>query len=381
MIEQFKINVEDPVLADLSERLRRTRWPGEIEGAGWEYGSSLGYVRELCRYWQSDFDWRAQERRLNQYPQFLAEIDGLKIHFVHVRGKGPNSKPLVLTHGWPSTFVELEKVIIPLADPAAVGADPSASFDVVVPSLPGYGFSDQPRRPGMDPFRIAAIWRRLMTEVLGYERFLAHGGDWGAMVSTALGRDHADVVEGLHLHFLAAAGEFPGLDESSLSFDERQFLAGRTRWQAQEGAYSHQHGTRPQSLGYGLTDSPAGLAGWIVEKWRAWSDCGGDIESRFSKDELLTHLTIYWATNTIASSIRLYYERQQAPPLLDPARPIAVPTAFARFPVEISHPPREWVGRFFDLVRYTEMPRGGHFAASEEPELLAADIRDAFFGD
>ncbi|MDE2935241.1 MAG: epoxide hydrolase [Chloroflexota bacterium] len=381
MIEQFKINVEDPVLADLSERLRRTRWPGEIEGAGWEYGSSLGYVRELCHYWQTDFDWRAQERRLNQYPQFLAEIDGLKIHFVHVRGKGPNPKPLVLTHGWPSTFVELEKVITPLADPAAVGADPSASFDVVVPSLPGYGFSDQPRRPGMDPFRIAAIWRRLMTEVLGYERFLAHGGDWGAMVSTALGRDHADVVEGLHLHFLAAAGEFPGLDESSLSSDERRFLAGRTRWQAQEGAYSHQHGTRPQSLGYGLTDSPAGLAGWIVEKWRAWSDCGGDIESRFSKDELLTHLTIYWATNTIASSIRLYYERQQAPPPLDPARPIAVPTAFARFPVEISHPPREWVGRFFDLVRYTEMPRGGHFAASEEPELLAADIRDAFFGD
>ena len=381
MAEQFRIAVADSVLEDLRERLARTRWPGEIEGVGWDRGSPLDYVRELCNYWANDFDWRAQERRLNRHPQFMAEIDGLNIHFVHVRGKGPNPKPIVLTHGWPSTFVELENVIAPLTDPAAVGADPNASFDVVVPSLPGYGFSDQPRQSGMDPVRIAEIWRKLMIDVLGYDRFLAHGGDWGAMISTALGRDHADVVEGLHLHFLAAAGEFPGLDESTLSGDERRFLDGRTRWQADEGAYSHQHGTRPQSLSYGLTDSPAGLAGWIVEKWRAWSDCGGDIESRFSKDELLTHLTIYWATNTIASSIRLYYERAQSPALLDPARPITAPTAFARFPVEISHPPREWVERFFNLFRFTEMPRGGHFAATEEPELLAADIRASFYGD
>ncbi len=379
-IEPFRIDISDAVLDDLRERLRRTRWPGEIEEAGWDYGTPLGYLRELCEYWERDFDWRAQERRLNRYPHFKAAIDGLGIHFVHVRGKGPDPKPLVLTHGWPSTFVELEKVVAPLSDPVSVGADPGTAFDLVIPSLPGYGFSDQPRARGMDPAKIAAIWRKLMTEGLGYEQFLAQGGDWGAAVTTALARDHADVVEGIHLNFVVAGGDAPALDESSLSEDERAFLAQRLEWRSAEWSYGHQQGTKPQSLSYGLNDSPAGLAGWIVEKWRAWSDCGGDVEARFSKDELLTNLTIYWATETIASSIRLYYEREQAPPPLVADQPIGVPTAFARFPVELTHPPREWVARFFNLVRFTEMPRGGHFAAAEEPELLAADIRASFFG-
>lgn len=381
MIEEFRIEVADAVLEDLRERLARTRWPGELDGVEWDYGTPQTYLRELCDYWRDGFDWRAQERRLNRYPHFRTEIDGLKIHFIHLRGKGPNSRPLVLTHGWPSTFVELEKMIAPLVDPAAAGADPDTSFDVVVPSLPGYGFSDRPHRRGMDVARIAAIWRELMTRVLGYERFLAHGGDWGAGVSTALGRDHADVVEGIHLHFVAAGGDSPAVDEASLTEAEKAYLAQRAAWQWEEGSYGHQQGTKPQTLGYGLNDSPAGLAGWIVEKWRAWSDCGGDVESRFSKDELLTHLTIYWATQTIASSIRLYYERNQAPQLLPVDRPVAVPTAFARFPAEVIDPPREWIARFYNLARFTDMPRGGHFAAAEEPELLSADIRDAFFGD
>ena len=380
-IEPFRIDIADAVLLDLRERLRRTRWPGELEAMDWDLGTPQVYLRELCDYWRKDFDWRAQERRLNQYPHFKAEIDGLNIHFMHVRGKGPNPRPMVLTHGWPSTFVELEKVIAPLSDPTSVGADAGASFDLVIPSMPGYGFSDQPRRRGMDVGAIAAIWRKLMTEVLGYERFLAHGGDWGAGISTALGRDHADVVEGIHLHFMAAGGDSPAVDESTLTAGERAYLAARAQWQWDEGSYGHQQGTKPQSLGYGLNDSPAGLAGWIVEKWRAWSDCGGDVESRFSKDELLTHLTIYWATQTIASSVRLYFERNQAPQVLPVERPIAVPTAFASFPGEMIHPPREWIARFYNLQRFTDMPRGGHFAASEEPDLIAADIRSSFFGE
>ena len=380
-IEPYEINVSDEVLEDLRERLRRTRWPGEIDAAGWDYGTPLGYLRELCDYWEREFDWRAQERRLNSYPNYCAEIDGLRVHFVHVRGKGPDPRPMVLTHGWPSTFVELEKVIAPLSDPVSVGADPGASFDLVIPSMPGYGFSSQPRQRGMDPARIAAIWRKLMVQGLGYDRFLAHGGDWGAGVSTALGRDHADVTEGIHLHFMFAGGDAPGVDHSSLTEAERTYLAERVKWQAEEGSYARQHGTKPQSLSYGLNDSPAGLAGWIVEKWRCWSDCGGDVESRFSKDELLTHLTIYWATQTIASSVRLYYERNHALQLLPVDQPVPAPTAFARFPVEISMPPREWIERFYNLRRYTRMPRGGHFAATEEPLLLSADIRESFFGD
>ena len=380
-IKPFRIEIGESVLADLRRRIRRTRWPGEIEDAGWDYGTPLGYLRELCDYWADRFDWRAQERRLNAYPHYRAEIDGLGIHFVHIRGKGGNPRPLVLTHGWPSTFVELEKLFGPLSDPVSAGAAAEASFDLVVPSLPGYGFSDQPRQRGMDVGRIASLWRRLMTEGLGYERFLAHGGDWGAGVSTALARDHADVVEGIHLHFVAAGGDSPLVEESSLSEAERAYLAQRRNWQWAEGSYGHQQGTKPQTLSYGLNDSPAGLAGWIVEKWRAWSDCGGDVETRFAKDELLTHLTIYWATQTIASSVRLYYERNQAPQLLPVDRPIEVPTAFARFPAEVIDPPREWIARFFNLARFTDMPRGGHFAAAEEPELLADDIRASFFGD
>ena len=379
-IEPFRIDIADEVLSDLRQRLQRTRWPGELEAAGWDLGTPQGYLRELCNYWAGDFDWRAQERRLNDYPHFKVEIDGLRIHFIHVRGKGPNPRPMVLTHGWPSTFVELEKLIAPLSDPDSVGADPNASFDLVIPSMPGYGFSDRPRRRGMDTAAIATIWRRLMTDFLGYERFLAHGGDWGAGVSTALGRDHADVVEGIHLHFVAAGGDAPEVDESTLTEAERAYLSARARWQWAEGSYGHQQGTKPQSLGYGLNDSPAGLAGWIVEKWRAWSDCDGNVEARFSKDELLTHLTIYWATQTISSSLRLYFERNQAPQLLPVNSPVAAPTAYARFPGEVLDPPREWIARFYNLQRFSDMPRGGHFAAAEEPGLTADDIRASFYG-
>ena len=365
-------------LDDLRERLRRTRWPDEIEDAGWDYGSNLGYVRELCAYWAERFDWRAQEERINRFPQFRTEIEGLGIHFVHVRGTGPAPRPLLITHGWPSTFVELLPIIPLLADPGSHGGDPADAFDVVVPSMPGYGFSDRPARRGMSPVRVAGLWHALMTGALGYDRFFAQGGDWGAQITAALGLGYPDRVRGIHLTM--AAGTAPVPPRSELSAAEREFLRHRDWWQRAEGAYGHQHGTKPQTLAYGLNDSPAGLAAWIIEKWRTWSDCGGDLESRFSKDELLTHLTIYWATRTIGSSIRLYYESGREPLRLTPEAGVTVPTAFASFPVEISYPPREWLERTFNLIRYTRMPRGGHFAATEEPELLARDVREAFRG-
>lgn len=375
-IQPYAVHIPDDVLDDLKDRLRRTRWPDELEGAGWDYGSNLAYTRELCEYWADGFDWRAREAAINAFPNYRADIDGLGVHFIHARGRGPNPIPLVITHGWPSTFVEMLKIIPLLTDPAAHGADAADSFDVVAPSMPGYGFSDRPARRGMSPIRIAEMWHALMTDGLGYGKFTAQGGDWGAQVTTTLGLDFPDAVSGIHLTMASGGSPIPPDDE--ISDAEREFLAHREWWQQAEGAYGHQHRTKPQTLSYGLNDSPAGLAAWIVEKWRTWSDCGGDVESRFSKDELLTHLTIYWATGTISSSVRLYHESGVAPSQLRSDNRVTVPTSFAKFPVEISYPPREWVERFYNLARYTEMPSGGHFAAAEEPQLLAEDIRAAF---
>ncbi len=375
-IQPYTVHISDDTLEDLRVRLRRTRWPDELEGAGWDYGSNLSYLRSLCEYWADGFDWRVQEAAINRHAHFRAEVEGLGIHFIHARGAGPDPIPLVLTHGWPSSFTEMLKIIPLLADPASHGGDAADSFDVIVPSMPGYGFSDRPTRRGMSTIRIAELWQALMTEGLGYEWFVAQGGDWGAQVTTNLGLNFPATVRAIHLTAANRGSPIPPDDE--LTEGEKEFLAQRRLWQAEEGAYGHQQGTKPQSLAYGLNDSPAGLAGWIIEKWRSWSDCGGEIESRFSKDELLTQLTIYWATQTISSSVRLYYENSRAPSQLSPDNPVTVPTHFAHFPVELGHPPREWVGRFFNLVRYTEMARGGHFAAAEEPELLARDIRDSF---
>jgi pimeloyl-ACP methyl ester carboxylesterase len=376
-IESFRIAVAEPVLADLRQRLERTRWPDEVEGAGWDYGANLGYLRELVEYWRTSFDWRAQERRLNGLPQFRARVDGLGLHFVHERGKGPRPLPLILSHGWPSTFVQMERLIPLLADPAAHGADPEDAFDVVVPSLPGCGFSDRPTRRGMTKTRIASLWAKLMTETLGYQRFGAHGGDIGAGVTAWLAFDHPGRVVGIHVADVVRPWLGPG--SAPLTPAEQAFVDEERRWMEAEGAYDHIQATKPQTLAYGLTDSPAGLAAWIVEKFRSWSDCGGDVERRFTKDELLTNLTIYWVTNTINSANRLYFERDRDPRPLGRDDRVAVPTAVTIFPADIDHPPREWAERVYDVVRWTEMPRGGHFAALEAPELLIDDVR-AFFG-
>ena len=374
--DSFDVKVPESILADLRERLLQTRWPGEIQESGWDYGSNLSYVRELCEYWRTSYDWRRQESKINSFNNLTTIISDLKIHFILEKGKGPNPIPLVITHGWPSTFAEMLDVIPMLTDPAAHGGDATDSFDVVVPSLPGYGFSGKPDSKGMDVRNIASIWVELMKDVLGYEWFVAQGGDWGASITTALAANYPEVTKAIHLTMGATATDVP--NGEILTEDENKFLNHKKWWQENEGAYGHLHRTKPQTLSYGLNDSPAGLAAWIVEKWRSWSDCGGDLESRFSKDQLLTHITIYWVTQTIESSIRLYYESAQSPPLVGWGDKIDVPTAFASFPVEISYPPKEWLEKFFDLRRFTKMSSGGHFSATEEPSRLVEDIRDSF---
>jgi pimeloyl-ACP methyl ester carboxylesterase len=376
-IQPFRVGATFDQIADLRERLRHTRVPGEVEGSGWAYGTNLGYMKELVAYWCDQFDWPAAEAALNRLPQFTATVNGLRLHFVWARGKGPAPLPLLFSHGWPGSFWEVHKILGPLTDPAAHGGDAADAFDVVAPSLPGYGFSEDPRTPGMDPGAIAGIFAALMTETLGYARFGAQGGDWGAVITARLGAAHADKLLGIHMNMLGAR-PFTGEGTPPLTEAEQRYLAEAQRWQQEEAAYQAIQGTKPQTLAYGLTDSPAGLAAWIVEKFRAWSDCGGDVERRFTKDELLTNIMIYWLSGCIGSSLRLYYEARHNPWRMTSGERIDVPTGFARFAVEITRPPREFVARACNLKQWSDFPRGGHFAALEEPELLIEDIRTFF---
>ena len=378
--EPFRIEVADEVLDDLRDRLRRTRWPDAIPGMGWEQGTDLDELRELVEHWAGAFDWRARERELNGFAHFRASVGGLGIHFVHERARDAGAVPLVLTHGWPSTFLELLPLVPLLTDPGAHGL-PGPSFDVVIPSLPGYGFSDRPRRAGLGTRAIAPLWHELMRG-LGYERYGAHGTDFGAGVSTFMALDDPDPLVGLHLSFLEVP-PYLGPGSRPLSAAERAYAADYDAWAAREHAYADLQATKPQTLGYGLNDSPAGLAAWLVEKWRSWSDSGGDVEARFGRDLLLATLTVYWATETITSSMRMYFDDRRYLVPLGPDDRVAVPTAMAVFAnehVPEGRPPREWAERIYDVRRWTEMPRGGHFPALEEPELLARDIA-AFFGE
>ena len=378
MAQPFRIDIPEAELDDLRRRIAATRWPDEVDGAGWDYGTNLDYLRGLADYWLREFDWRQQERRLNELPQFTSDVDGQTLHFVHVRGQGPNPMPLLITHGWPSTFWEMYKLIPLLADPASYGGDPADAFDVVAPSMPGYGFSAKPTSPGMSYRRVADLFARLMTDELGYARFGAHGGDWGGAVTSSVAHAHPNEVIGAHVTLVIGAPHL-GPGTAPLSDGERAFLAERDEWRSEEGGYGHIQGTKPQTLAFGLADSPVGLAGWIVEKFRTWSDCGGDVEGVYTRDELLTNISIYWLTGTVGSSVRLYYESQRDPLRLDSGERILPPAAVTTFPKEISHPPREWCERIFaDLRRFSKMPSGGHFAALETPGALADEIRGFF---
>jgi microsomal epoxide hydrolase len=371
--EPFRISMPDSDIADLRERLARTRWPDALEERGWEDGADLGYMRELCAYWRTRFDWRAAERRLNEFPQFKARVDGQDIHFIHRRGNGPNPKPLLITHGWPSSFAEFSKLIPLLADPAAHGGDAADSFDVIAPSMPGYGFSGRPTKGGMSSAAVTALWAKLMKDVLGYEKFFAHGGDIGSGITNRLGRDHADRVTAIHS--MAAPFRIDTI-RPPLTEAERAWLAYVETWERDEGAYGHQQRTKPQTLAFGLNDSPAGLAAWIVEKWRGWSNCGGDVESVFTKDELLTQASIYWFTQTAGSSVRMYYESAHAPP--EKSWRIETPARLFLTREEVDRCPIEYAQRSYANLSYGLAERGGHFLAAEAPDILARDLRDFF---
>jgi pimeloyl-ACP methyl ester carboxylesterase len=377
-ISTFTVAVADAVLDDLRERLARTRWPDRSPTGDWAYGTELAYLQELCEYWLSEFDWREIERRLNGFEQFETTIRRQHVHFLHVRSPEPNALPLLLVHGWPGSVTEFSKVLGPLTDPAAYGGDAADAFHVVAPSIPGFGFSGPTSGPGVDVAEIAAIVAELM-ELLGYRRYGAQGGDWGSMISRWVGLKGPDRVVGVHVNFLTEPPPDPGDPTAGItSAEELADLDYMAQYQIDETGYLQIQGTKPQSLAYGLTDSPAGLAAWILEKFRTWSDCDGDVERVFTKDELLTNITLYWVTGTINSSMRIYFESRrtgrspQVPPL-------EVPLGYARFPKEIRRPPRAWLEAANPTLRHwTSMPRGGHFAALEAPDLLVDDVRTFF---
>jgi len=377
-IRPYVIDVADAEIEDLRRRLHDTRWPTPLDGTGWDDGTDLAFLKRLVDYWQYGFSWAEQQERLNRLPHFKAAIDGHDIHFIHARGKGPAPFPLVLTHGWPGAFTEFERALPLLTDPASHGGSAEDAFDVVIPSLPGFGFSGPPPRAGTSARTVATLWTTLM-QALGYPRFGAQGGDIGAAVGMWLGALHPEHVVGLHLNYIPGAFRAsPGDADAPLSEEEQAFLARRAAFMDAEGAYSLLQGTKPQTLAFSLTDSPTGLAAWLVEKFRSWSDCDGDVERAVSMDALLTDISLYWFGRTIDASLRMYKENRLAPLQFAPGQRVLPPLGYAQFPRELPTPPRSYVERVFTVQRWTAMPAGGHFAALERPADLVEDIR-AFF--
>lgn len=373
-IRPFRISIPSSEILDLKRRLQQTRWSPEIPQAGWNLGMDSGFLRSFVDYWLNGFDWNTVEAALNAVPQFEAVCEAGSIHFVHLKAAHKSALPIVLTHGWPSTFAEFLKLGEMLANPTTDGDTSAPSFNVVIPSLPGFGFSSAPTNLGTNSLTIADQWAELM-QALGYPRFIAHGGDLGAGVSTALGLRHSDRLLGIHLNFIPGSFQ-PHIGHSTgLTAEEAAFMARRAAWYEQEGGYSHVQATKPDVLGPALNDSPVGLAAWILDKFRSWSDCEGHLGRRFTQDELLTNISLYWFTRTMPSAIRIYWEGRQSPLRFSAEERVNVPVAVAHFRREIPIPPRSYAERGYNVVRWTEFDRGGHFAALEEPEALAQDIR------
>ncbi len=374
----FTLRIPDADIADLRDRLSRSRLPDSAPGEAWAYGTDVAYLRELVDYWRSRFDWRAEEAALNGLPQFRVPIDGIELHYLHVAGVGPNPMPLLLLHGWPGSVFEFLEIIPRLTDPARFGGDARDAFTVVAPSLPGYGLSFQPGQKRYGVPEMADCVATLMHHVLGFSRYGAQGGDWGAAVTSRLGYAYADQMIGIHINLMMAAGRDPAAFQNPTD-EEKRYLAELAHWMREETGYQWIQGTRPQTLAFALTDSPAGLAAWIVEKFRAWSDCGGDVERAISRDRMLADISLYWFTGAIGSSFWPYYARLHGSVILPPGEAISVPTGYAQFPREILKPPRHVAARVFkDIRRWSVMEKGGHFAALEQPELLAQEVR-AFF--
>ena len=376
-IVPFEIRVPDAVLDDLRRRLAATRFPQQIEGTGWTYGAELSYVKELVAYWRDAYDWRAQEAALNRFPQFTTVIDDQRIHFVHARSKHADAVPLLILHGWPGSVVEFMNVIEPLTDPEAHGGRAGDAFHVVAPSLPGYAFSEPTKTTGYDTHRMAESFAVLMAR-LGYERYGVEGGDWGAITGNSVAILDAVHVLGLHTT-MPLAFPPPDHDPADLSEREKADLADMAAFDADGTGYQKIQGTRPQTLGFGLNDSPAGLCAWITEKFHGWTDCDGHVENAVDRDQLLTNIMVYWVTETITSSARLYYETFKSGRVGVLTARVEVPTGVARFPREIMRFPRKWVEQRYNVTHWTEMPKGGHFAAMEQPELFVTDVR-RFFG-
>jgi pimeloyl-ACP methyl ester carboxylesterase len=371
MIKKIEIQIAQQHLDKLKEKIRNTRWPDEIEGSGWNYGASLYYMKELADFWLNVYDWRKTESEINSHPNYIATIDGFKIHFQHIKGTGQRNIPLIMTHGWPSSFLEMKKLI-----PLLTQSSPLA-FDLVIPSMMGYGFSQKIRESGCNVIFMAELWHKLMTE-LGYEKYGVQGGDFGAGVSTALAAKYPEHVTGIHLNYIPG-NYVPKMEENEeFTKEENEYLDLEEAWYAKEGGYSLQQNTKPLTLAYGLNDSPVGLAAWIVEKMHGWADCNGYIGNIFTKDELLSNVTLYWITETIHSSIRLYNENSKVPLILGKETFINTPTGIAHFKYEEPFPPRSFIERGYNIKHWTDFPSGGHFPAIEKPDLLAEDIISFF---
>jgi microsomal epoxide hydrolase len=375
--EPFTLRVPDEAIADLRDRLARTRFPDQAPGDPWAYGADVGYLRQLVEYWHGTFDWRAAEARLNAFPQYKVPLCGIDLHFLHVPGNGPAPCPLLLLHGWPGSVFEFLELIPRLTDPARFGGDPADAFTVVAPSLPGYGLSFKSGQPRFGVEEIADCVAELMHGALGYTSFAVQGGDWGAITASRLGYAHPEKLIGIHLNLLPIRRDQQ--DVADPNPEEQAYLDQRATWLRDETGYQWIQGTKPQTLAFALSDSPAGLAAWIVEKFRTWSDCGGNVETVFTRDRLLANISFYWFTGAIGSSFWPYYAVRHRPWPVPDGRTVDVPTGYAQFPAEILRPPRSLAERTYtDIRRWTAMPRGGHFAALEQPEALANEVREFF---
>jgi pimeloyl-ACP methyl ester carboxylesterase len=374
--QPFTLSVPETALADLKTRLALTRFPDAAPGEPWAFGTSVDYARDLVGYWKDRFDWRAQEAALNAFPQFKIPLHDIDLHYLHVPGVGPNPYPLLLLHGWPGSVYEFLDIIPRLTDPARFGGDPKDAFTVIAPSLPGYGLSFKPGQKRFTLQDIAACVHDLMTGVLGFEKFAVQGGDWGAGTASLIGNTYPASVCGIHVNLLFVPRERP---DGELTPEAKQYADDLSHWLREETGYQQIQGTKPQTLAFGLTDSPAGLAAWIAEKFRSWSDCDGVAENAIARDRMLANISLYWFTGAIGSSFWPYYGRLHTTWPISPANPIKVPTGYAAFPKEILSPPRSIAEKTYtNIQRWTEMKKGGHFAAMEQPAALAEEIR-AFF--
>ncbi len=377
-VTPFEIRVDNSVLLDLNNRLKLTRWPDEIPSNNWKYGADKAFLQKLVDYWITDYDWRANENFLNKFDQFKVKLPGVDLHFIHQKGKGPNPMPLLLSHGWPGSVFEFLELIPMLTDPESYGGDPRDSFTVVAPSLPGFNFSFEPDQQRFSASQIADLFAQLMHDILGYSKFAAQGGDWGSFITTRLAFAHPELLHGIHLNLLAVRRD-PDLLKIKLSREDQKYESQLKHFLKEEIGYQWIQGTKPQTLSYGLNDSPVGLAAWIIEKFFSWTDCKGDLESYLGKDKLLTNIMIYWITGSIGSSFWPYYARHHGEWPVPDGKVIDVPTGYIQFPKEILQPPKQVAAAVYkNIQRWTVENEGGHFAAMEQPKVLAREIK-AFF--